>query len=97
MYRRYQILQELYDRTLPALEKDLTESNYSQESIQHFLGICLGWLATHILIEDRAITGKISNRWKTDHVGADMDTLKKALTITLWEIFRLQTEIVSEH
>lgn len=26
-----------------------------------------------------------------------MDTLKKALTITLWEILRLQTEIVSEH
>lgn len=100
-YGGYEIHKRLHDdmryKTLPALEKDLTESNYSQESIQHFLGICLGWLATHILIEDRAITGKISNRWKTDHVGADMDTLKKALTITLWEILRLQTEIVSEH
>ena len=100
-YGGYEIHKRLHDdmryKTLPALEKDLTESNYSQESIQHFLGICLGWLATHILIEDRAITGKISNRWKADHVGADMDTLKKALTITLWEILRLQTEIVSEH
>ena len=100
-YKGYEIHKRLHDdmryQTLPALEKDLTESNYSQESIQHFLGICLGWLATHILIEDRAITGKISNKWKADYSGADMDALKNALTVTLQEIFRLQPEIVSEY
>ena len=100
-YKGYEIHKRLHDDmryiTLPALEKDLTESNYSQESIQHFLGICLGWLATHILIEDRAITGKVSNRWKTDHAGADMDALKNGLTATLQDIFKSQTEIVSEH
>ena len=100
-YKGYEIHKRLHDdmryKTLTALEKDLTESNYSQESIHHFLGICLGWLATHILIEDRAITGKISNRWKIDHAGADMDTLKNGLITTLQEIFRSQTEIVSEH
>ena len=100
-YNGYEIHKRLHDdmryKTLPALEKDLTKSIYSQESIHHFLGICLGWLTTHILIEDRAITGKISNRWKTDHTGADMDALERALISTLHEIFRLQTEIVSEH
>lgn len=100
-YQGYEIHKRLHDdmryKTLPALEKDLTESNYSQESIHHFLGICLGWLTTHILVEDRAITGKISNRWKTDHAGADMDALENALIATLEEIFRLRTEIVSEH
>lgn len=100
-YKEYEIHKRLHDdmrfQTLPALEKDLTESNYSQESIQHFLGICLGWLTAHILIEDRAITGKISNRWKTDNAGADMVTLESALTITIQEIFRLQAEIISEH
>lgn len=100
-YKAYEIHKRLHDdmryKTLPALEKDLTKSNYSQESIQHFLGICLGWLTAHILIEDRAITGKISNRWKTDNAGADIDILKSALTVTLLEIFQLQTEIVSEH
>lgn len=100
-YKGYEIHKRLHDdmryKTLPALEKELTESNYSQESIHHFLGICLGWLTTHILIEDRAITGKISNRWKADHSGADMDNLKKALTITLQEIFRIQTIIISDH
>lgn len=100
-YKNYEIHKRLHDdmryKTLPALEKELKESNYSQESIQHFLGICLGWLTAHILIEDRAITGKISNRWKTDNAGADMDALESALTVTIQEIFRLQTEIVSEH
>ncbi|MDE6846501.1 MAG: hemerythrin domain-containing protein [Lachnospiraceae bacterium] len=100
-YKDYEIHKRLHDdmrfKTLPALEKELMESNYSQESIQHFLGICLGWLTAHILIEDRAITGKISNRWKTDNAGADMDALENALTVTIQEIFRLQTEIVSEH
>lgn len=100
-YKGYEIHKRLHDdmryKTLPALERDLTESNYSKESIQHFLGICLGWLTAHILIEDRAITGKISNRWKTDHAGTDMNALENALTVTIKEIFRLQPEIVSEH
>ena len=100
-YEGYKVHKRLHDdmryKTLPALEKDLTESTYSQESIQHFLGICLGWLTAHILIEDRAITGKISNRWKTDNTGADMDILKSALTVTLQEIFRVQPEIISEY
>lgn len=100
-YSGYEIHKRLHDdmryKTLPALEKDLTKSNYSQESIQHFLGICLGWLATHILIEDRAITGKVSNRWKTDHSGADIDVLENALFATIQEIFKLRIEIVSEH
>lgn len=100
-YKNYEIHKRLHDdmryKTLTALEKELKESNYSQESIQHFLGICLGWLTAHILIEDRAITGKISNRWKTDNAGADMDALENALTVAIQEIFRLQTEIVSEH
>lgn len=100
-YKGYEIHKHLHDdmryKTLPALEKDLTKSNYSQESIHHFLGICLGWLTAHILIEDRAITGKIPNRWITDNTGIEQDVLEDALTITIQEIFRLQTDIVSEH
>lgn len=100
-YKDYEIHKRLHDdmryKTLPSLEKELTESNYSQESIEHFLGICLGWLTAHILIEDRAIAGKILNRWKTDNTRADMDALETALTVTIQDIFRLQSEIVSEH
>lgn len=100
-YKGYQVHKHLHDdmrfKTLPALEKDLTESNYSQESIHHFLGICLGWLTAHIIIEDRAIAGLITNKWKEDHTGEDMSILENALSATIREIFRLSTEIVSEH
>ena len=100
-YKGYEIHKRLHDdmryKTLPALERDLLESNYSQESIHHFLGICIGWLTAHIMIEDRAITGNFTNKWKKDHVGKDMVALENALADTIQEIFRLQTEIVSEH
>lgn len=100
-YKGYEIHKRLHDdmrcKTLPALEKDLEESDYSQEAIQHFIGICIGWLTAHIIIEDRAIAGMISNKWKTDHTGADMDALENALSATIQEIFQLQTEVVSEH
>lgn len=100
-YGEYEIHKHLHDdmryKTLPALEKDLLESNYSQESIHHFLGICLGWLTAHITIEDRAITGKVSNKWKKDHTKEDTQVLEDALGDSIREIFSLQTEVVSEH
>jgi hemerythrin-like metal-binding domain len=100
-YQGYEVHKHLHDdmryKTLPALEKDLSESQYSQEAIQHFLGICLGWLTAHIMVEDRAITGKVPNKWKKDHTSADMAVLENALADTIQEIFQLQTDIVSEH
>ena len=100
-YSGYEMHKRLHDdmryKALPALEKDLSESGYSQESIRHFLGICLGWLTAHIMIEDRAITGKVQNKWKKDNAGTAMYALEDALADTIQEIFRRQTEIVSEH
>ncbi len=100
-YKGYEIHKHLHDdmryKTLPALEKDLLKSNYSQKSIHHFLGICLGWLTAHIMIEDRAITGKIPNRWKKDNAGADMKALEDGLSDTIQKIFKRKPEIVSEH
>lgn len=100
-YRDYEIHKCLHDdmryKTIPALEKDLSESNYSQESIHHFIGICLGWLTAHIMIEDRAIVGKIPNKWKKDNSGETMNALEDSLTVAIQEIFRLHPEIVSEH
>lgn len=100
-YKEYELHKQLHDnmryKTLPALEKELSESNYSPESIHHFLGICLGWLTVHIMIEDRAITGKTSNKWRYGENGKDIQTLEDALADTIREIFKLQTDIVSEH
>ncbi len=100
-YPGYEIHKRLHDdlryKTLPALERDLVMSEYSPESIRHFLGICLGWLSGHILIEDRAITGNISAKWKKEQSVPNIETLETAIADTIEEIFKRQTNIVSEH
>lgn len=100
-YPGYEMHKSLHDdlryKTLPALERDLVMSDYSPESIRHFLGICLGWLSGHILIEDRAITGKISAKWKKEQSVSDIQTLEAAIADTIEDIFKRQTNIVSEH
>mgnify|MGYP001113067658 CR=1 FL=1 len=100
-YPGYEIHKRLHDdlryKTLPALERDLVMSEYSPESIRHFLGICLGWLSGHILVEDRAITGDISAKWKKEQSVLNIETLETAIADTIEEIFKRQTNIVSEH
>lgn len=100
-YPGYELHKHLHDdlrnKTLPALERDLVMSDYSPESIRHFLGICLGWLSGHILIEDRAITGTISAKWKKERSASDVQTLEAAVADTIETIFKRQTNIVSEH
>lgn len=62
----------MQNQTVPALEAELEQQNYSVESVQHFLGICIGWLNSHIMVDDFAITGRIPDRWV--HVSSDDET-----------------------
>lgn len=84
------------NNTLPALEKDMAESEFSVESVQHFLGICIGWLTGHIMLEDHAITGKITNKWIHEWTETS-DVLEETIILVMNELFGLKTEIVSEH
>lgn len=85
------------DKVLLALEKELEDSGYSEESIQHFLGICLGWLTGHIMIEDRAITGRTANKWKEEQTGDEITALENSISQVMQEVFKLKADIVSEH
>lgn len=87
----------LRDNTLPALEAELEEHNYSPESVQHFVGICVGWLNGHIMIEDRAITGKAFNKWVMQPSEDELAALEKAILQTLQNLFRVQPQMVSDH
>ena len=56
------------ERTIPALERELELSEYSADSINHFLGVCAGWLIGHSLIEDYAIvSGETIKQWENLH------------------------------
>lgn len=87
---------DLRDKTLPALEEDMIESGYSPESIQHFLGICIGWLTGHIMLEDHAITGRVANKWIYEPT-EETSVLEEMITKVMSEVFCLKLQVVSEH
>ncbi len=100
-YSEYEIHKSLHDNmklnTIPALERELEAENYSIESVQHFIGICVGWLNGHIMIEDHAITGRTSNKWVHQPSENELTSLEKAIIQTLDLLFCVNTEVVSEH
>ncbi len=85
------------DKTLPVLEENLESTGYSTEAVEKFLGVCLGWLTGHILIEDKAITGKISSKWDPIQVESVNNALKESLIRVVWEVFGLKSHIFSEY
>lgn len=100
-YADYDIHKSLHDnmrdKTLPALEQELEEQDYSVKSVQHFLGICVGWLNGHIMIEDHAITGKTTKKWVHQGSENEMASLEKAISQALDKLFRVKTQVISEH
>ncbi|MBD5393122.1 MAG: hypothetical protein HDR71_02395 [Lachnospiraceae bacterium] len=98
-YGRYPIHKSLHDNmrdnTIPALEYELEKQHYSVESVQHFLGICVGWLTGHIMIEDCAIMGKASNKWIHQTDENELESLEKAILQALKDLFRVNSELIS--
>ncbi len=66
-YPGFETHRKLHDtfrqKTLPELEKELTQTGYSQDAVNHFLGVCAGWMIGHTLTEDHAIVGKATSKW----------------------------------
>ena len=100
-YKGYLMHKQLHDNlweiTLPALERDLETSSYSLESVRHFLSVCVGWLGGHIMIEDRAITGRIQSRWSSSNGEMGIEALEKAVIQYRNSVFEENTQIVSRH
>lgn len=100
-YGEYEMHKRLHDnmrdKTLPALEKELETQNYSMESVQHFLGICIGWLDAHIMIEDFAIAGRTPNKWVHKTSEDELASLEKAVDQAFQSLFRMEAQIVSQH
>ena len=100
-YGDYEIHKKLHDNmkfnTIPALEAELESENYSVESVQHFLGMCVGWLNGHIMIEDRAITGTVPNKWVHQPSEDEIVSLEKAVIQGLESLYGVKSQIVSKH
>lgn len=99
-YSGYDMHKRLHDnmknKTIPALEEELEEQKYSEISVQHFLGICIGWLTGHIMIEDCAITGRNFNKWVYNSDDEDIYALEKAISEVMRQVFGIELRLVSE-
>lgn len=100
-YSGYEMHKKLHDNlrntTLTALEIDLERSDYSKESVCRFLGFCLDWLSNHILIEDRAITGKATGKWVREQSDEEILAFSQAVRCGFEKDFLMNTRVVSRY
>jgi hemerythrin-like metal-binding protein len=84
-------------KTLPALEKELERSNYSGEALNHFMGVCVGWLIGHTLTEDRAITGKLTSKWVGLLPEEEQSAMRKVIIELLHDMFQMKARAISNN
>ncbi len=87
---------EFRERTLPALEKELEQTGYCEDSVEHFLGVCAGWLVGHTLMEDRAITGRSRSRWMELMPGKEQEAVKRVIIRLMYDLFHLESCVIGD-
>lgn len=99
-YKGFETHKRIHDdfrkKTLPALEKELAQTRYSADAVNHFLGVCAGWLIGHTLTEDRAITGRTISRWTNLLPEEEQAVMKQTIIQLLDDLFRLKSRLISE-
>lgn len=100
-YKGFETHRQIHDnfrkKTLPALEKELRQTRFSQDAVKHFLGVCAGWLIGHTLTEDHAITGKAFSRWDNLLPEEEQTAMKQTIISLVYNLFRLNAQLISEH
>lgn len=82
--------------TLPALERELEMTEYSKASIEHFLGVCAGWLIGHTLIEDQAIvSGEVLKQWENLAPEEEQAVMGQTIVSQLHTMFQLESKMIS--
>ncbi len=90
------IHQDFRKNILPALEQELEQTGYSQEAMEHFLGVCAGWLVGHTLTEDQAITGEKMSTCEHLLPSEELEAMKKVIVQLVFDMFRLESQAISE-
>lgn len=84
------------ENTLPVLEEELLQTDYSVEAMEHFLGVCAGWLIGHTLTEDQAIKEKGASTWENLLPDEELAAMKKVITHLVFDMFHLETQVISD-
>lgn len=84
-------------RTLPALERELQLTNYSRNSIHHFLGVCAGWLVGHTLIEDQMIVnGDTIKQWENLLPEQEQAEMGQTIMHLLYTMLQVDSQLISD-
>lgn len=83
------------EHTLPALEQELEQTDYSPDAVDHFLGVCAGWLIGHTMTEDLSITGKKVQRWENLLPGEELEAMQKVICQLVFDMFHLESQMIS--
>ncbi len=90
------IHKDFRERTLPALERELERTNYSENSINHFFGVCAGWLVGHTLIEDPMIvSGDPVRQWAQLLPEEEQAVMGQTIVGLLHSMFQLDSHLIS--
>lgn len=89
------IHQDFRENILPALEGELERTNYSTDAVDHFLGVCAGWLIGHTLTEDLAITGDRISKWENLLPAEETAAIKEVIVKLVFDMFRLESQLIS--
>lgn len=84
------------EKTLPALEWELRDEDYSPDAMDHFLAVCAGWLIGHTLTEDLAIAGEKMSKWKDLLSEGELEAVKRVIEQLVYQMFQLKAEAISE-
>ncbi len=80
-----------------ALEKELERTKYSEDAINHFLGVCAGWLIGHTLIEDHAIVeGQNVKQWENLLPDEEQAIMGQTIVSLLHGMFQLDSQLLSD-
>lgn len=82
--------------TLPALEKELDTTDYSEDAVNHFLGVCAGWLIGHTTLEDHAIVSREPiKQWKNLLPDEEQAVMGQSIVSQLYCMFQLESRLIS--
>ena len=96
MERHRHIHRNFQENILPALEEELEKTNFSPESMGHFLGVCSGWLIGHTLTEDQAITGGKVSKWENLLPEEQLKAIQKTIIRLVFDMFHLESQVISD-
>ena len=94
--RHQNIHQGFRKNTLPALEEELERTGYADDAVEHFLGVCAGWLIGHTLTEDQAIKGAGVSTWENLLPDEELEAMKKVIVRLVFDMFHLESQAISD-